>query len=493
MSQILISNLSFAYEGSYETIFENVNLSLDTDWKLALVGRNGRGKTTFLQLLMGRYPYQGHIAASVDFSYFPYTVERPERPLSEVLTALRPECESWEIQRELALLDLSEDALDQPFETLSSGQQTRALLAAMFLGSQGFPLIDEPTNHLDMDARAKLAAYLRKKRGFILVSHDRAFLDETADHVLSINRMDISLTQGNYSVWEENMNRQTDFERRENRRLEADIRRLDQAARQTGTWADRVEKSKYGSENSGLKVDRGYVGAKSAKMMKRSKVTEARREKAARDKTALLKNIEEAEEVFLRPLAHPQSRLLTASKLSISYGGRPVNAPVSFELHRADRLALVGPNGSGKSSLLRLIAGEDISHTGTLTLASGLVLSVVPQQTDGLRGDLTEYAGDCGINAVLFRALLKKFGLPAALADQDMADYSEGQKKKVLLARSLCQSAHLYLWDEPLNFVDIVSREQIQRAVAGSGATMLFIEHDRAFVESVATAVVELD
>ena len=212
MSLIQVSHLTFAYEGSYDNVFEDLSFQIDTDWKLGFTGRNGRGKTTFLRLLQGMYAYQGEISASVDFVYFPREPLHPELPAREALEELEPGLEQWRLLREMARLEIEEAVLDRPFGTLSHGEQTKLLLALLFLHENGFPLIDEPTNHLDAHGRAVVSRYLSGKRGFILVSHDRAFLDGCVDHILSINKASIDIQKGNFSSWWENKRRQDAFE-----------------------------------------------------------------------------------------------------------------------------------------------------------------------------------------------------------------------------------------------------------------------------------------
>ena len=137
MSRIQVTDLTFAYEGSYDYVFENVSFQLDTDWKLGFTGRNGRGKTTFLRLLMGQLPYSGTITAPVTFSYFPYAVPDPQRSTREILEEICPELVYWELSRELSLLEVDEEVLRRPFATLSQGERTKVLLAAMFLSQAG--------------------------------------------------------------------------------------------------------------------------------------------------------------------------------------------------------------------------------------------------------------------------------------------------------------------------------------------------------------------
>ncbi len=488
MSQIFIKSLTFGYDGSYENVFENLTVSFDTDWKLGFVGRNGRGKTTLLRLLLGQYAYSGSISSPVGFSYFPYEVLDREELTMDVLRAIAPEALEWEFLRELSLLNVGEDAFFRPFSTLSGGEQTKALLAALFVKPENFLLIDEPTNHLDIEARALVADYLKSKRGFLLVSHDRAFLDGCVDHILAINRTGMQVIKGDFSTWLANKEHQDAFEREENEKLKGEIRRLSDAAARTANWSDRVEATKIGEHVA----DRGAVGHKAAKMMKRATAIEKRRTAAVEEKEKLLKDIEYASALILRPLSHYAKTLVEVREFCIRYGEKTVFEDVRFELPRGERIALSGKNGSGKSSILKLFAGEDIPYTGTLRIASGLTVSYVPQDTSFLEGDVISYAKATGVEVSLFLTLLRKLDFPRAQFEKDMRAFSAGQRKKVLLARSLCEQAHLYLWDEPLNYIDVLSRMQIENLLKEYAPTMLFVEHDRAFIDAIATRVVEL-
>lgn len=489
MSQINVRNLTFAYPGSYDNIFEGATFCLDTDWRIGFTGRNGRGKTTFLRLLMGEYDYQGTISASVEFEYFPYKVENMARDTIEIVESLMSGHEEWEIYRELSLLGAEADVLYRPFETLSNGERTKVLLAAMFLKENSFLLIDEPTNHLDKKGRELVGHYLHTKKGFILVSHDRAFLDSCTDHTLSINKTDIVVQKGNFSVWWEAKQRQDAAEQAKNERLAREIGRLDASAQQKGAWSNAVEKTKH-TKVSGLRPDRGYIGHKAAKMMKRSKQIEKRRQEAAEEKRSLLKNVEEAESLKLTPLSYHAVRLALLRDVVVTYNGKNIFEPISFELKQGEKLWLCGGNGSGKSSLLKLILGEKVPYTGTVEIGSGLKISYVPQNASFLRGDLSSYAREQGIDESLFKAILRKLGFLRIQFEKDMADFSAGQKKKVLLARSLCEQAHLYVWDEPLNYIDIFSRMQVEQLLASAPLTLLFVEHDREFGERIATRTI---
>ncbi|WP_438449205.1 Lsa family ABC-F type ribosomal protection protein [Gorillibacterium sp. sgz5001074] len=492
MSLIQVQHLTFAYDGSYDPIFEDVSFNMDTDWKLGFAGRNGRGKTTFLNLLLGKYEYQGTISAQVQFDYFPFRVQQMDNQVLDVVEEIYPDYVHWELMRELSLLKVSEDVLYRPFDSLSNGEQTKVMLAALFLKENRFLLIDEPTNHLDLEGRQLVSQYLKTKSGYILVSHDRAFLDHCVDHILSINKCSIEIQKGNFTDWWEQKERQDQYERAENEKLKKDIKRLAHAAERTSHWSDEVEKTKNGTLNSGSKVDKGYVGHKAAKMMKRSKNLEHRQQQAIEEKAGLLKNIESSESLKLSQLAYHKSQFVELNQVSIAYEEKTVCTDVSFTINKGDRIALFGRNGSGKSSILKMILGENIPYTGTVRIGSQLKISYVSQDTAHLNGSLTEYAREAGIDESLFKAILRKLDFARVQFEKDLSSYSGGQKKKVLIARSLCENAHLHIWDEPLNFIDVISRIQIEELLLEYSPTILFVEHDREFCEHIATKIVKL-
>lgn len=491
MSLIDVSDLTFYYEGSYDEIFSHVSFQIDTGWKLGFIGRNGRGKTTFLNLLLGKYEYQGTISAHVEFGYFPYEVKDGSRMAYDVLAEMSPGSEDWELIRELNLLKVDIEALYRPFCTLSYGEQTKMLLAALFSGEDRFLLIDEPTNHLDTYSRRLVAEYLNRKKGFILVSHDRNFLDACIDHVLSINRKDIEVQRGNFSSWYANKEAKDRSEAAQNERLRAEVKRLELSSRQSGGWSDKVEKSKKGQRAGGLRPDRGFIGHKAAKMMKRSKVLERRQNKAIEQKAGLLKNIDAAESLKIHPQKYHTDRLLSFKEASLYYGEKKVCSNVSFEVRQGERVCLSGRNGCGKSSMLKLVLGENIAYTGVFEKGAGLTISYVPQDASWVQGSLRGLAEEHGLDESLFKAILRKMGLEREQFEKDIGQYSAGQKKKVLLAKSLCEQAHLYIWDEPLNYIDVLSRIQIEDLLLEYEPTMIFVEHDEAFQEKVATKIVD--
>ncbi|MEL7654648.1 MAG: ATP-binding cassette domain-containing protein, partial [Bacillota bacterium] len=290
----------------------------------------------------------------------------------------------------------------------------------------------------------------------------------------------------------QNKELQDRFETAENEKLRKEIKSLTAAARRTANWSDQVENSKNGNLISGIKADKGHTGRQAAKMMKRSKVLESHQQGAIEEKEKLLKNIDTADSLSIKPITYTNHRLLEGENLSILYDGKVVLEKVSFSVNAGDRVALIGKNGSGKSSLLKLLMEEAIEYEGGLRIGSNLIVSYISQDTSYLKGNLKDYARHERIDESLFKAILRKLDFSRIQFEKDIGEFSEGQKKKVLIAKSLCQKAHLYIWDEPLNFIDVISRMQIEELILKHNPTMIFVEHDRSFVENIATERVYL-
>ncbi len=249
------------------------------------------------------------------------------------------------------------------------------------------------------------------------MSHDRYFLDGCVDHILSFNRTNIEVQSGNFSSWMDNFNRQQEFELTQNERLQKDMKRLQQAARRSAIWSDRVEASKIGA------ADKGYVGHKAAKMMKRSKTFDKRQQQAIEQKANLLKNVEKVERLKIASLTYNAETLVSFSNVTISYDGKAISQPLSFTIQRGEQVVLQGKNGSGKSSLLKLLVGEQIEHTGTMTIGASIVMSYVQQDISFLKGTLSQFAKENQIDDSLLKTILRKMGFERLQFEKDMQDF----------------------------------------------------------------------
>lgn len=508
MSQISVNHLTFHYEGSFDNIFEDVSFSIDTDWKLGFLGRNGKGKTTFLNLLLGRYPYQGSIDTAAVFDYFPYQIEKSmtKLPASEFIGSIKGGCEEWRVICELTQLNESADLLYRPYHTLSFGEQAKIMLACLFSAENNFLLIDEPTNHLDQTSRETVKQYLASKKGFILVSHDRDLLDACIDHVLVLNRQTIEVQKGNFSSWQENKQRKDRYEQAANEKHQKEIKKLRQAASRTSTWADQNERTKIGfdpiKEHDRGNGARAYIGAKTKKLQRRVKQMENRIQKEIEEKEDLLKDLELPADLKMLQLTHHKKTLVYFNHYGLTYhdGNHSVFHDLSFTIDQGERIALHGKNGCGKSTVVKMIlqkaglygGSTGISEEGAMEIASGLTISYISQDTSFLKGNIRDFCERRRLNQSLFCSVLRQLDFERISFEKNMEDYSEGQKKKVLIAASILTPAHLYLWDEPLNYVDVFSRMQLEKLLLKYQPTMLFVEHDVMFREKIATKTVVL-
>jgi len=242
VSTIICRRLSFGYVGSATDVFTDLDLIVDTRWRSALVGRNGRGKTTLAAF------------AALESDY---------RQLGGYEIDAR-------VESELGDLGIHERLQARPFVDLSGGEQTRCLLAGLFALDSGFALIDEPTNHLDLGGRELLADYLSNKPGFLLVSHDRAFLDACADHVIALNPDTSETHRLSFSDWRSHYLQRLDEQALTNKALKKEFRRLETTA------GERRRGSLKREADKGAHVDKGYIGARAARQMKRAIAAERR-------------------------------------------------------------------------------------------------------------------------------------------------------------------------------------------------------------------------
>jgi lincosamide and streptogramin A transport system ATP-binding/permease protein len=497
MSKIEIKNLTFGFENQVLPLFDQATLNFDTKWKLGLIGRNGRGKTTLLNILQNKLPYQGQVIHQQIFSYFPQTIREKERLTYDVLTTLT-NVELWKIERELQLMETDPEILWRPYSTLSGGEKTKVLLSLLFTDEQHFPLIDEPTNHLDIRGRKQVANYLKKKKqGFIVVSHDRGFIDEVVDHVLVIEKSRLELYHGNFSIYEEQKRLKNEFELAQNEKIKKEVTRLKKTAAEKAEWShsregDKTKKKVGFIDTENRRVNRGAIGADAARTMKRSKAIVHRMETQIEEKEKLLKDIESIDPLMMNVKKKHHKRLLSVENLQLGYD-EMLFSPVSFSIEQEQCVALMGPNGIGKSSILQYLLGEFTGLVeGEIVKSTQLTISYVRQNYEDNRGTLAEFAEKNQVSYPLFLNNLRKLGMERDVFHNRIEQMSMGQRKKVELAKSLSQEAELYVWDEPLNYLDVFNQAQLEHLISTCKPAMLVVDHDQAFLEKIANQIISL-
>ncbi len=525
MSKLTIQNMSFYYTDFYHPVFQNVNLVLDTDWKLGLIGRNGRGKTTLLHLLSQKVqPTAGGIHTPVRMFYFPYEeensyqkamdwvkeavgglksmeeemeamVEKQDAALSDVYCAIQQRYQELDgyqmegkIQREAAAMGLEPAVLQRDWKTLSGGEQTKLKLCAMFLRKDAFLLLDEPTNHLDAKGKEDLANYLKGKKGYMVVSHDRQFLDQVTDHILSINKTNLSLEKGTYSSWKANQERKEQFELAVKAKLEREIRHLERESEKKQEWMEVGNKQKYPyKSNHRTNGNKAYAGQK-----RRGQI---RIQTNLEEKKGLLKNMETAHAWEIQETDFAEEGwMIRADCLHFSFAhtDEELFDGLCFKLYPGERIWLRGKNGAGKTTLFRLLSGE--WENDAVEWAEGLKIGWVRQEARWRSGFLRDHLDtpEGKRKRKRFLELCRCFDLPEGFWNRPLETYSSGEQKKVELAWVLAGENHVVFLDEPLNYMEILFREKLEEVILSDQPTLIFTEHDTDFANRIATRVVDL-
>lgn len=540
MSKIAINNMSFYYTDYFNPIFDKVNLVLDTQWRLGLIGRNGRGKSTFLKLLSGELePTGGNISMSVSMEYFPYEpdirysvtmdiikeniggLKTMEDAMEQIISRADEkrydeyseiqqhymELGGYEMEgrilKEMADMGLDEKLAYREYATLSGGERTRMMIIALFLRKNSFVLLDEPTNHLDISGKELMAQYLSRRSGFIVVSHDRDFLDKVTGHIMSINKADIKVEKGNYTTWRNNMDMIEAYEFRTRDRLEREIKQLERRSERSRDWAGVANTQKYEfachARTNGCQA-----------YMRQAKRSEEQVLDNIETKKQLLLNYEEAKELRISQKACGKDGLLIeAAGLNFAYPkGEPVIKDFNLKLYRGDRIWIKGCNGAGKSTLLKLLSGELNENTGANTTlqeavwdketsikwAEGIKISMATQEPLWREGFITEKYQLPEQKEQLEQLLFfcEIFDLPEDFLERPLETYSSGELKKIDIARALSEEGDVLFLDEPLNYMDVYFREQLEKAMLECQPTIMFVEHDGRFGRRVSNRILEL-
>ncbi|MDE7049953.1 MAG: ATP-binding cassette domain-containing protein [Lactobacillus sp.] len=498
MSNIKISNLSFKYSDSIENIFNNLNLDLDSSWKLGLIGRNGRGKTTFLDLLRGKLQGTGAIQSKLEFNYFPLNVKNKEQ-LTLYALEEQVQFDQWELERELNLMKVDTNLIWQPFNTLSGGEQTKVLLALSFINRDAFPLIDEPTNHLDEESRKQVVEYLHHhSNGYIVVSHDREFLNQITDHILAIENTEIHLYQGNFASYEDTKEKRDKFNQQRNEKLRGQIKTLDESRQRIKDYSLQSENNKKASAHKNeihADINKGFFGHKAAKIMKRSKNVERRMNKDIQDRKGLMTNVESIPDLEMNFQPNYHSTLLETRHLDLKVQDKNLFKDLNLIVENQGIVSLEGKNGSGKSTFLKSILNKsaDVNYQGILSLTSGLKISYLPQNFVEYSGTLVEFAHKEHLSYEQMLNMLKKMGFPRESFRTRIEEMSMGQQKRVAIAKSLVEDADFYLWDEPANYLDVFNQDQLINILKKTRPAMLLVEHDEYFISQVANKRIKLN
>ena len=498
-------------------VLKNVSFHIEDHEKAAIVGINGAGKTTLLRIIVGEMtPDDGQVVLARDktLGYLAQnsTVDTSHTIYEELLSVKADllrleekirECENnmkhaegdaledlmkqytslthafetgggylyrSELVGVLKGLGFTEDEFSKPVATLSGGQKTRVALGRLLLQNPDLIILDEPTNHLDMNSIAWLETYLLNYKGAVLiVSHDRYFLDRIAGKVIEIDQSKATTFMGNYSdyavkkeqlrvaAWNAYMNQQ-----REIKHQEEVIEKLKSFNR---------EKSIKRAESREKMLDKIEVIEKPSEVRTDMKLT-------------------------LTPRILSGNDVLTVEHLSKSFDSHKLFTDVNFEIKRGEHVAIIGDNGSGKTTLLKILNGLVPADQGTFRLGSNVEIGYYDQEHHVLHSDKTlfeEISDDYPyLNNTQIRNVLAAFLFTGEDVFKRISDLSGGERGRVSLAKLVLSNANFLILDEPTNHLDIMSKEILEDALNGYEGTILYVSHDRYFINRTAHRILDL-
>lgn len=512
---LALHNVEMAFDG--KTVLEGITFTFKTSDRIALIGENGSGKSTLLRIASGTLePTAGQVHKPKDLivgylpqsglfhrgqslweemlSALPEWVDARERRkrLRERISSLPPEDPEHEkalreygeietaylnrsgyaqearLKRILSGLGFSMEELERPVEEYSAGWQMRIGLAKILAGEPDLLLLDEPTAHLDLEARNWLEGYLKEQKGgFVLVSHDRHFLDLLAETVLEISNKRLEVYEGNYSKY------LVQKKAKEERARELYLRQQEQIRKvETFIAKNRVRKDRARQVQSRIR-----------QLERMEFLAPVRAEDSVRFQ-------------FPTPGRAPR-KILELIGVEKSYPGKMLFSDLNLTIERSERIAVVGPNGAGKSTLLRILAGREPVDRGVRFVDEKVSVGWFLQDPyEGSRdGDTVlevVQAESPGETAGRLRTFLGAFLFRGDDVFKPLSVLSGGERARLALAALLLKRHHLLLLDEPTNHLDLKSRQALVDALRAYGGTLVFVSHDRYFIDEVATRILEI-
>ncbi|MCW6680230.1 ABC-F family ATP-binding cassette domain-containing protein [Aerococcaceae bacterium NML130460] len=501
------------------TLFENVSFTIQTNDRIALVGRNGAGKSTLIKQIMGEEPLSdGQISRTKDLKIgyleqhvaieSPHTIweemlsafeetlalRNKAQQAAEQLAQLADDVLSSAYQTALAQYDKLQEELaqrnayaieseirtvlhgfrfyeadyDTPVQTLSGGQKTRLALAQILLKNYDLLILDEPTNHLDMEMLAWLEQYLTNYKGALLiVSHDRYFLDKVATQVIELRHQTLHTYKGNYSYYIQEKALRLEQEMKQYEQQQATIQKLEDFVQRNIARASTTKRA----QSRRKQLD------KMVKLQKPKQDAKAPRIQFSANKDS-------------------GDRVIEAIDLAIGYDSTPVAEHLQLDLRRQEAIAIVGPNGIGKTTFLKTIIQQLPPLAGEVRIGTGVSIGYYDQSIQHLNPNLTVldtlWQAHDTTDERIIRSILGSFLFSGETVEKKVSMLSGGEKARLSLALLATEHDNTLLLDEPTNHLDIDSKEVLEDALIDFDGTLLFVSHDRYFINRIATQVLEI-
>lgn len=500
-----------------DEVIKNASFHIEEREKAAIVGINGAGKTTLLRIIMGEYPadsgevviakdrtigylaqhqnlsgdntiYDELLSVKQDIIDLERKIRKLEldmhgregAELEAVMEAYSKSTHQFELQNGYAYksevvgvlkgLGFDESDFEKKMSTLSGGQKTRVALGRLLLSKPDIIMLDEPTNHLDMNSIAWLENYLVNYDGsVIIVAHDRYFLDKVVTKVIEVERGVVSVFSGNYSDYAAKKKQLMDAKLKEYYNQQRDIKHQEEVIAKLKSF--NREKSIKRAESREKLLDKIEVIDKPI-------------------------TVQETMHFKLEPAKESGNDVLSVEGLSKSFGSRKLFEDVSFEIKKGEKVALIGNNGTGKTTILKIINHIIEADSGKVRLGANVEIGYYDQEHNVLHMDKTafEEIGDAypDMSNTQIRNMLACFLFTGDDVFKKIGDLSGGERGRVSLAKLMLSNANFLILDEPTNHLDIMSKEILESALNRYTGTVLYVSHDRYFINKTAGRIIEL-
>ncbi len=519
MIQIACNELK-KYYGT-DLILENVNIEANEGDCIAIAGLNGCGKSTVLKMITGQEKCDGGSIAVRKGAAVGYLEQLPkydemmtandvlwmafekqvaikaqieilesemgkldETALEKVLLRYSRICEEYEsldgyrtqerLERICSGLKIEEDFLKHKFESLSGGEKTLVGLAKVLLQNPDILILDEPTNHLDLGMLQWLEEYIKAYRGTVLiVSHDRYFLDKTVNQIIEIENGKSELYHGNFSYYSKEKKRRREAQLAEYKEQQKKIKEMERAIRQMRDWAARADNES---------------------MFKRAQSMQNRldrMEKVEKPKTSgktLLVDFDDDE--------RSGKDVVYMQDVNKCFGEKELLSDFCMDIYFKEHVGIIGKNGCGKTTLLKILMGKEKADSGVIKIGCSLQIGYLPQQVTFSNEEKTvldTFREDLSIDEGKARELLAKYLFRNEQVFKKVKNLSGGEKSRLLLAKLMQKEVNFLILDEPTNHLDITARESLEEALLLFQGTILFVSHDRYFINRIATKIVEIE
>jgi len=518
-------NITYKYEERRDSVFSNLDFTIDQSSRIGLIGNNGCGKSTLLKILSGIITdFLGSIANMNRFraGYLPqeatenfygtlnnFLWQAANSNLTKIHRDLVLDPENADLWNDFAVLDgfdfevkvdswldrfgLTDMAADKPFDELSGGEKTKAALIRVLLTEPDWLLLDEPTNHLDEEHLDWLENFLLEtKLPYIIISHDRHFLDNCTKTIWEIHKGVLNEYGGNYSL----------FKQEKEDELERKILDHQQAKRKISRLKETFQMLKQGAEThqpstgtEGNSVTYNCVTNYAKYAMQKAKNVEHRVEKMIEKAETEKPFIEKKRKIAFQENSRENRTVLTVKNLSFAYSDQEILSDFSLKLVQGEKITITGANGSGKSTLLKVLAGQLAGFSGEIILNNGVSTGYYAQEYENLDYDKTileEVLQGDNMKQTQARTILGCLKVNEELVNSRISTLSSGEKSKTALARLLVANPDLLILDEPTNHLEIEARENLEKALIDYTGTLILVCHDRRFREAVASNELQL-